>query len=420
LNHPFPEDFFQYCWQHLLFDPKDLVTTRGQSLVLLDRGRLNRDSGPDFFNALIRLDDQTWAGDVELHLDSRDWFRHGHDSDPAYASVVLHVVYEQTIPVELEGIPCLNLWGRIPTSRQMEFSELMRSKSWIPCERQFKLDRIQWELWSQRLLISRLENRSKQIAEMVLRNQGDWEEVFFQLLFRRMGFKVNQLPMEWLASKLRYRQLKRHADHLDQLEAILFGTAGMLSEAKDSRQRMLKKEYQVLKRKFGLEPMDRTAWKWSKMRPSNFPEIRLAQLAALFFRRPHLFHDVLYAQSARELEELFRVNTSEYWARHWRFGKESETHSTGLGKSSIHSLLINLVIPFRFTFYRARGLNDSSVLDLLNELPPESNSTLKKWSSLGMDSRSAAQSQALLELKHQWCDHKKCLNCQIGAGILRR
>ncbi len=416
----FPEKLLHYIWLHALFDQKNLRTTKEATIRILKRGELNTDSGPDFFNAHLKIGARLWVGNVEMHLQSKDWFNHKHHLDEAYSNVILHVVYEEKTPIELEGIPCLNLYPRVNSNLLQKYSSLMNSKLWIPCEDQISSNfNSSFELWKHRLLCERLERKSKDVLSLVSQLNFDWEEAFMQLLFQQMGFKTNRLPMEWLSRKLRFSHFKREAGNLEYIEAMLFGAAGMLRGKEDDKQIKLKYDFELLRRKFKLTSIDESSWKWSRMRPSNFPSIRLAQLAALLASDRNLVHSLLQASELDEMRKLLEVNAGSYWSQHYRFGQRSNEHSTHLGKSSIDLILINLFLPFRFCFQEHHGMDTAELIEFYFEIQKESNSTLKKWRSLGMISRSAADSQALLELKASYCNQQKCLSCQLGAEILK-
>jgi hypothetical protein len=296
----------------------------------------------------------------------------------------------------------------------------MNSKLWIPCEDQISSNfNSSFELWKHRLLCERLERKSKDVLSLVSQLNFDWEEAFMQLLFQQMGFKTNRLPTEWLSRKLRFSHFKREAGNLEYIEAMLFGAAGMLRGKEDDKQIKLKYDFELLRRKFKLTSIDESSWKWSRMRPSNFPSIRLAQLTALLASDRNLVHSLLQASELDEMRKLLEVNAGSYWSQHYRFGQRSNEHSTHLGKSSIDLILINLFLPFRFCSQEHHGMDTAELIEFYFEIQKESNSTLKKWRSLGMISRSAADSQALLELKASYCNQQKCLSCQLGAEILK-
>ena len=421
------EDFLHYLWRLQRFDHQNLRTTSGSTVELVEPGTHNRDAGPDFLNARIRIDGTLWAGNVEMHLHSSEWLAHQHQHDPAFRNVILHVVLEEDVIIRHPGgerIPCLNLRKYLPIGLSKQYLRLLHSELWIPCENQFyQAPEMTRSLFLDRLLVERLEERTSSMQERLALNQQDWEETFYQLLTRGFGLHVNAEPFLMLAESLPLRILLRHKHSLTQLEALLFGQAGLLAgEYSDAYPQRLQQEYRFLQHKYQLTPIPNTLWKFMRMRPANFPTVRLAQLATLIFRSGQLFSKMMVAQNVREIENALVVELSNYWQTHYRFGKESKKSNKSLGQGTIHLLIINVIAPFLFLYGQLRGDErfKDRALQLLEELPAEKNRLIKGWQKLGMEPQSAFTTQALLQLKNNYCDQRRCLDCAIGCAILKR
>jgi hypothetical protein len=420
------EDFLHFLWRWRRFDAQNLRTADGQPLDILHPGELNRDAGPDFFNARLRIGGTLWAGNVEMHLLASDWLAHRHDSDPAYDNVVLHVVLEEDqrlLRSNGEYLPCLALRPRIPPGLLDKYLRLERERAWIPCAQSFSgVPEIVRNNWLDRLLVERLEQKTAAVSDLVESCDKHWEEGFYRMLARCFGLKTNAGPFEALARILPLPLLARHQNQLFQMEALLFGQAGMLQEAfSDDYPRALAKEYHYLQHKYQLQPLSPGQWKFFRLRPAGFPTVRLAQFAALLHRSCHLWSDVLETRHTTETEQIFQVESSGYWHSHFRFDKTSASRMKPLSREFVHLLLINAVAPFMFHYGREKGISglQDRALQVLEDLPAESNTVVDGWENLGQCARHAAQSQALLLLKTQYCDQRRCLECAIGASILR-
>ncbi|TNE56613.1 MAG: DUF2851 family protein [Bacteroidetes bacterium] len=420
------EDFLHYLWRWRRFDVKRLQTTDGQPLEILFPGEYNTDAGPDFFNARVRLGNTLWAGNVEIHLKASDWLLHRHDSDPAYANVILHVVLEEDQRLfrpSGERLPCLVLRDRIPPRVLDRYRRLEWERLYIPCARVYhevpELIRINW---LDRLLIERLEVRTAAVDTLLGSVGQHWEEAFYRMLARSFGLKINTAPFEQLAWALPLRILSRHQDNLFQLEALLFGQAGLLRESfRDAYPVALAKEYGFLQHKYDLQPLPAGQWKFFRLRPAGFPTVRIAQLAALLHRSTQLFTQILEAESVEAMETLLQPAVSTYWQTHFRFDKPSARRMKPLGREFVHLLLINAVVPFLFCYGRKHGKEALQLraLQLLEGLPAESNNIVREWSALGQAAEHAARTQALIHLKTQYCKAGRCLECAIGTAILR-
>ena len=421
------EELLHYVWRMRLFTPTALYTTSGQAVTILQTGEYNTDAGPDFLNAKVKIEDTLWVGNIEMHIATSDWLKHKHSEDRAYDNVILHVVYEEDIPIyrpDGQALPCLELKRCISPRLKAHYLRLIHNSSWIACQAQIStVTDITRDLWLNRLAIERMEEKAMQIQERLKANTGDWETTFYQLLARSFGGKVNADPMEELAKRTSLSIIGKHRARLFQLEALLFGQSGLLQEErKDAYPQQLKKEYAFLSKKYSLVAISAINWKFLRLRPANFPTIRIAQFATLLYQTRHLFSKALSAQNITELENIFDVKLSNYWQHHYTFDKESSKIQKALGKSTIHLIIINTIIPFLFVYGKYRGetaLQDRALL-FLESLPPENNQIIRKWAGLGISAPSALQSQALLQLKKRYCTPKRCLSCAMGNAILNR
>lgn len=420
------EDFLHFIWRLRRFSPKPMQTTEGASVEIVCPGDYNTNAGPDFLNAKVKLDGVLWAGQVEMHLRSSDWSAHQHQDDPAYDNVILHVVLEEDQPIYRESgerISCLNLRPYISPGLTKRYLYLLQNENWIPCQHQYyKVPTVTRSLWLDRLLVERLETHTTKLSERLIHNQYDWEETFYHMLARGFGLRVNAEPMQMLAERLPLKILLRHKDKLTQLEALLFGQAGLLDRSfTDAYPQQLQQEFAFLRHKYQLEPLPATVWKYMRMRPANFPTIRIAQLATLLLRTGHLLSKMLVVTNLKEVENAFAVELSNYWQTHYRFDKTSKKSAKALGRSSIHLILINIVVPFLF-FYGKEHDQPSyqdRAMQLLEEVPAESNHLITEWKKLGEEVKQAAQSQALLQLYRNYCQSKQCLHCAIGGHMLK-
>lgn len=419
------EEFLHYVWRLKRFKLTDLKTTEGTPVVLLKVGDHNHHAGPDFTDARIKIGDTIWAGSVEIHLNSSDWHRHGHHLDEAYQNVILHVVLEEDEVIRLENgerLPCLELKQRVSSKLSGSYLKLLHDESWIPCENSIlDVSEITTNLWLDRLLVERLEEKTQFITHWLRQNQNDWEETLYHLLAKNFGTKVNAETFEQLARSIPLRIIHKHRNSLLQIEAILFGQAGFLeAEFKDDYPLRLQKEAFFLRKKYGLQPLQKKQWKFMRMRPANFPSLRIAQFASLLFSADHLFSKTLAANHLKELEQLFNLKLSLYWYTHYRFDQLSVRRPKNLGIATIRSLIINTIIPLLFHYGKVRDelKYQDKALRFMEQLKPEQNHIISKWEQLGVKTISAAQTQALLQLKHQYCDKKRCLACAIGHGIL--
>ena len=420
------EDFLHYIWRFKKFNFENLLTTAGETIHIFDFGEYNTNGGPDFLNAKIQIDDTIWVGNVEIHVNASEWHKHQHNKNLAYNNVILHVVFEadeQILRTNNHPIPTLELTKKISLQLKNRYLKLLHEKTWIPCAPQIReISDFTKNAWLDRILIERLEQKTKIITQRLERNQNNWEATFYQTLAGHFGLKINVEPFERLAQSLSHITLAKHKNSLFQLEALLFGQAGFLNEPfQEDYPNRLKQEYDFLKHKHQLTPIPKTMWQFLRLRPPSFPTVRLAQFAALIHQSSHLFSKVLETSSLEELEKLFQVTVSDYWLTHYVFDKSSPKRQKSFGKSAIQLLIINTIVPSLFLYGQTKGdvSYSDKALKFLEEVSPEANSIIKNWKSLGMSAENAYQTQALLQLKKHYCDKKRCLNCNIGNTIMR-
>jgi hypothetical protein len=426
-NSDMEEAFLHFVWQYGFFDVKTLKTAAGSTVEILNRGILNRDSGPDFGNARVRIAGNDWAGNVEIHLRSSDWYRHGHERDAAYTNTILHVVYEHDTEVQTaagDWLPCLELKHLIPGSTYQKYRDFLSTLEVIACvhHRPSELETQTLQM-VHRSAVERLIGKSEIFGRVLHSVGNDWECAFYIQLCRYLGFRVNADAMENLARVVPLSLLLRNRDSIFTLEALLFGQAGMLDQkfAEGSYPAKLVKEYRFLAHKYGLQAMNPASWKFLRMRPTNFPTMRIAQLAALLHSRNHLFSRVLEARSSEELSEIFSCEASAFWQEHYHFGAHSPRHSSALGHTAISGLFINVVAPVLFAYGNAIGQETykEKALDILSALEPEDNRITRQWQEMGFANPSAYHSQGLMGLRELYCERKRCLECAIGQKILR-
>lgn len=417
------EEFLHYIWKYKLFKDNSLSHNH-EKIEVINQGIHNFDSGPDFFNAKIKISETIWAGNVEIHINSSDWYVHKHHKDKAYDNVILQVVLnhdKEIVRTNGQVIPSIEL--KFDQKLLTNYELLIQSESWIPCEKDIqKVDSFTVQNWLEKLTIERLEAKAEKIYKLLDQTNNSWETAFYFQLAQNFGFKLNSDPFEQLAKSLPLVYLGKHKDNLLQIEALLFGQAGFLDdESGDDYYLSLKKEYEYLRKKFSLIPLEKHVWKFLRSRPGNFPTIRIAQFAKLIFISSALFSKTLETNTIKDFYKLFLVNPSDYWGNHYLFNKKSVKKSKLLGKSAIQVILINTIVPFLFIYGKTNGkvnLQERS-LKLLEDIKPEKNVIISKWNDLGIRTTSAFGTQALIQLKNVYCNHKKCLNCQIGNSLIR-
>lgn len=422
------EDFLSFVWRYQYFDALNLRAETGEALQILRVGQLNTDAGPDFAEVRVLLDGMEWAGAVELHVRSSDWELHRHPDDAAYESVILHVVWEDDRPVQRQDgtlVPTLVLNSRVKPAVRERYERLMASKTEIPCAPQFRdVPRLPKIAMLDRVLLERLDGKAARVTELWEENNRDWEETAYQWLAQYFGFRLNAPAFLRLAQIVPLKILQKHRLSGLQIEALLFGTSGLLPEnSEEEYGQDLWKEYQFLAAKYGLlsQKMALTEWKFLRLRPAGFPTVRLAQFATLLQHETGLFASLTSVESAENLRKMLRVSQSTYWKKHYQFGKEATATVPDLGKDAADLLIINAAVPLLVAYARQR--DQTSLLDRavrwLEQLPGEKNHIIRAWADLGMRVTTAFDSQALIEWHNDYCVEKRCLECTVGAALVR-
>lgn len=419
------EAFLHYLWRfRLLQAPLFCVT--GEPVMVIQPGEYNRDGGPDFINARVRIGRTLWAGNVEIHLRASDWFRHGHQGDPAYHNVILHVVDHCDREVTGGGnqtIPCLEVHENYPPGLIDIYQTLLLGKQWIPCQKMVgETDLSVFRLWAPVLVFERLNARANTLRKWMDYAEKQWDELAYQVMATAMGSQINAQPFELLARSTPFRILQRHRDQVPILESLLFGQAGLLNPLYQERYPSdLLRSYRFYQENYSLTPLEQGIWKFLRLRPVNFPTIRISQFADMIHRISS-FHENLESDlSLRNWMEILRATASVYWNSHFTFERESPGKIKRTGQNTIYLLLINGIIPL--LFFKGTEKDQAKFMEkafsLLEEIPGEKNRLTFQWSELGMPSDNALMSQALIHLKQAYCDQKRCLECRIGMRLLK-
>lgn len=416
------EQLLHYVWKHKIFPLKELKTTTGQQVEVIDTGLANTDAGPDFFNAKLKLDGVLWIGNIEIHERSSDWFKHGHHADAGYNSVILHIASEIDTEISRsngERIPQIQLI--CPEAVRTNYKELLETDSYPPCYRIIpSLPPFTAHSWMTALQMERFEQKATLLNERLKRCQGNWEDAFFITLARNFGFGLNGDAFETWAHRLPFRAVDKHRNDLFQIEAIFFGQAGILEDSDgDGYYLRLKKEYTYLQHKFGLIPMDASLWRFLRLRPANFPHIRIAQLACLYHRAYGLLSRIMETETLQGVRDILKGGTSEYWLTHYTFGGSSPSRPKTLSNTSLDLLIINTVVTFLYAYglHKGNRVLCARAGSFLEELKAENNYITRMWEQCGMKASNAADSQALIQLKKEYCDKKKCLYCPDRVRI---
>ncbi|RZK81151.1 MAG: DUF2851 family protein [Pedobacter sp.] len=422
------ENFLFFIWQYRLFDSTSISCTNGQSLRIIHPGVINKHAGPDFTEAKVIIDGTTWVGNVEIHIKSSDWLLHKHHQNSAYESVILHVVYEDDHSAVTKSERCiatLVLKGSFSEAMLFTYASMLNSACYFPCKAQIsQVDHIAMKSFLSRMLVERYEQKTAEVFQVLNRYKGDWNETFYYFLARNFGFKVNALPFELTAGSLPYQVLVKHHQNALQTEALLFGQAGFLEQHVEGAYPLgLQKEYQFLKHKYKLKPIEVSVWKFLRMRPMNFPTVRLAQFAALQQMAMHLFSKIIEEPNLNTINRLFEnLPTNEYWTTHYHFGKSTKMGDRRLGAKSIENIMINTVCLFLFAYGKYADQEEliDRAMDFLEQIPAERNSIVTQYIESGVVVDSAFCSQSVLQLNKYYCGQKKCLNCGIGINLLKK
>ena len=429
------EQLLHYCWKHKLFPTNQLTTTDGRRVEVVDTGLHNHNAGPDFFNAKVKIDETMWVGNVEIHDKASDWYLHQHDNDAHYDNVVLHVCSkadEEVVTKAGNSVPQIEI--SVPESVKQNYELLLKEDKYPPCYKIVpSLTNLMLHSWMSALQTERLEEKTRLIAERAAKAGGDWEKAFFITLARNFGFGVNGDAFEVWGETVDLNAAAHHRDNLFQIEAIFMGQAGFLTPdniPERMRERALgedyfnklRAEYQYLAHKFTLKEMDANYWRFLRLRPQNFPHIRIAQLANLYFSRKAQLSTVSSATTIEQVETVLQTQVTPYWTRHFSFGNESKPSAKHLSQSSLRLIIINTVVPMLFAYgkYRSEERLIDRSFDFLDATKAEENNIVRMWKECGLPVSTAGDSQALIQLKRNYCERRDCLRCRIGYEYLRK
>ena len=419
------EDFLHHVWQHKKFAVTQLQTTTGESIQILNSGQYLQQTGPDFFNAQLIIGNQKWAGNIEIHLKSSDWYLHNHEKDTNYDSVILHVVWEYDVPIFRKNnteVPTLELKKYVELTDLHKYQSLTTQKAWIYCENDIsKVNDFIFRNWQERLYFERLERKATEIRQLLLDSNNNWEAVLFCMLAKNFGLNTNGILFQNMARSIPFSIIRKESFAIENLEALFFGQANMLdANFQDNYNIKLQNDYNYLIHKYKITKNVFDKVEFFKHRPDNFPTIRLAQLAALYSKEHNLFSKIISFNVISELYDLFKVEVSNYWETHYNFDKTSVLKKKKMTDSFIDLILINTIIPVRFAYEQSLQKESSQeIIDLIESIQPEKNIVIDKFSAIGVDVKNAFETQSLLQLKKEYCDEKKCLQCAIGIHLLK-
>jgi predicted nucleic acid-binding protein len=415
------EQLLQYIWQFQYFNLNELTTAEGERVTIVHRGTHNKNQGPDFLKATIKIGDTTWVGNIELHVNSSHWVDHQHSGDKNYKNIILHVVWKNDKKLDMP-FPVLELQSRVSKLLLGRYSELMKTGTFIPCEKNIQqADQLTWMAWKERLLVERLQEKSAIVLQYLAESTNHWEEVFWWLLARNFGMKVNSEAFEKIARSVPVNILAKHKNQVQQLEAMLLGQAGLLQgDFTDPYVIMLQKEYAFLQKKYRLTATNIPVHQL-RMRPSNFPAVRLAQLAMLVHNSSHLFSKIIAMQNVKELKQLLDITANDFWHYHYVPDEASDYKEKKVGTQMVENILINTIAPVLFAYAQHTRENHykDKALQWLGQITAEKNIITKGYAALGVEVKTALDSQALIQLKNYYCNHKRCLECAVGNKILK-
>lgn len=420
------EDFLHHVWQFKKFSVQGLTTVQGEPVEIINGGQYLQLAGPDFFNAQVVIGGQHWAGNVEIHIKSSDWYLHNHERDTNYDNVILHVVWEHDTEVlrkDNSEIPVLELKQHVNLKLLENYNALAAAKTWIFCEKELEgMNSFVLENWKERLFFERLERKAVPVLELAKQTNGDWEAVLFSFVAKNFGLNTNGDTFFAMAKSLPFSVVRKESFDAENIEALLMGRAGLLDDDfEDLYAKDLKARYAYIAHKHQLQPVYIDSVEYFRHRPDNFPTIRLSQLAQLYHGTQNLFSKVTAAKTLGEMYEVFNVQSGAYWQTHYRFDKESPKKRKSLSTSFIDLLVINTVIPFRFAYNKSIG-NDNceELVALMQQAAPEKNAIIDKFKTFKVGTQSAYDSQSLLQLKNEYCNHKRCMQCALGLELLKR
>jgi hypothetical protein len=419
------EDFLHYIWQYKKFDFSNLMTVAGESLTVVNSGQYLQLSGPDFFNAQIILNEQKWAGNIEIHVKSSDWYLHQHEKDENYDNVILHVVWENDSPIFSRNnaeIPTLELKKYVSKEVLENYLKLKTQKSWIYCENQIgSVDDFVFANWKERLFFERLERKEIPILELLRETENDWEAVLFCMLAKNFGLNTNGEMFLKMAKAIPFSIIRKEGHEVQNLEALFFGMTDLIPhEPEDNYSKILKNQFEYSIQKYQIEKRYVEPVQFFKHRPDNFPTIRLAQLAMLYHKHQNLFSKIISVFKLEDYYSLFDISVSDYWQSHYQFDKESPIKKKKFSKSFVDLLIINSIVPFRFAFAKNQGKESSElILELMQSISAEKNTIIDKFAFFGVKSKNAFDTQSLLQLKNEYCNKGKCLQCAVGIQLLK-
>lgn len=417
------EEYLQFAWKYSLYY-KDNLEYCNEKLSISDPGEHNKHSGPDFFNARIKIGNTTWAGNVEIHLKASDWFRHGHDKDPAYESIILHVVLDYDCDIYRfsgDQIPVVQI---VLLQEYLEqYEELVLSKNEIHCfDKLENINRVFFSDWITKMMFSRLQEKVNQVNKVLESNKFDWEETFYRFLAKSFGFKLNSIPFSMLAETTPLKILLKYRNNPDTINAILFGQAGFLEDkiSGDKYYGILSREYKSIRQLLPKRILHNYSWQFMRSRPANFPTVRISQFASLVINTFPLFATITECRELSRMIEIFKINSERYWEDHKLFGSVKREKNYKMGDASARLIIINAVLPVLFSYakFRMRYELQDRVLRFLEELPAEKNKITHSWEKAGFKAENAFESQALIQLTNYYCKDRKCLDCLIGHKII--
>ncbi|MGB5005398.1 MAG: DUF2851 family protein [Ferruginibacter sp.] len=415
------ERLLQYIWQFRYFNLNDLRTDEGELLQVIHPGTLNTNQGPDFIDAKIKIADTTWAGSIELHTHASHWNDHKHSGDKNYKNVILHVVWKNDVQLHLP-FSTLVLEDKVPKLLLHKYDELMNTGSFIPCEKNIHgVNSLTWQSLKERMLVDRLENKTKNIFDLLQKNKNHWEEICWWLLAKNFGIKLNAAAFEKVARSIPVTVLAKHKGQIHQAEALLFGQAGLLdADLTGDYPKLLQREYLFLKKKYGLKKVE-AGMIFLRMRPSNFPTVRLAQLAMLLYKSHQLFSKIKESPDVKTIRDLLQVTANDYWHYHYVFDVTSAFKKKKLGEQMIDNILINTVVPVLFAYghYHNENVYKDKALQWMEQIKAEKNAITRGFAALQVNNKTAFDSQALIQLKNEYCSKKRCLDCSIGNKLIR-
>jgi hypothetical protein len=419
------EEILQYIWKFQYYNNKELLSTNGDRISVIHPGTHNLNQGPDFTEAKIKIKDTLWAGNVELHINSSHWNLHQHSADNNYNNIILHIVWNHDVEIKDangNNLPTLELQSRVSKLLLEKYSLLMETAHFIPCEKlSHNLSELSFTSWKQRLVAERLLSKSENIFDVLKQTNFHWEETFWWLIAANFGLKVNSEMLKKIAQSLPLNTLAKHKNSIIQIEAMLFGQAGLLEKDFDEKYpQMLQKEYRFYQKKYKLKPVDGELF-FLRMRPANFPTIRLAQLAMLIHNSEHLFSKIKETASVGEVKKMFSLEANDYWHYHYIFDEETGYHVKRLGKQMVDNIIINTIVPILFSYglHHEEEFYKEKAIKWLEEISPEKNAVTKGFENLHYSNKNAFDSQAFIQLKNAYCHHKLCLQCAIGNSLLK-